>query len=215
MEFRFFDPTAALDVSRRNLPHWEQQDAYYFLTWRTADSIPAAVLEQWQRDRCEWLLQHGIDPELEDWQLELENLPEGEHQEFYRKFTGRWHEMLDACHGECVLRRPDLRGLVAQSLHSFDGQRYVLEAFVVMPNHVHALAGIAGQGAMKKLCRSWKHYTATKLNEILGRRGQFWQWESFDHIVRGRGSLEKFRQYIIDNPTNAQLKPEEYDLWVK
>ncbi|MDZ4286874.1 MAG: transposase [Prosthecobacter sp.] len=215
MEFRFFDPSAKVEVSRRNLPHWEQGDAYYFLTWRTADSIPTEVAEEWHRERAEWLLGHGINPELDDWQREVELLPEVAHREFYQRFTTRWHELLDDCHGQCVLRQPELSEVVAENLRRFDGERYELEGFVVMPNHVHVLAGIPGRGAMKRLCRNWKGFTAKRINKRLGREGQFWQWESFDHLVRSPSSFEKFRRYIAENPRKAGLRDGECRVWVK
>ncbi|SKB02817.1 Transposase IS200 like [Prosthecobacter debontii] len=215
MKFHFFDPASDVEVSRRNLPHWEQRDAYYFLTWRTADSIPATVLDQWLRERGQWLTDHGIDPAQEDWQRDLEKLPEAEHREFYRRYTERWHRMLDACHGECVLRDPNVSEIVAENLQHQNGHPYELEAWVVMPNHVHVLVGVPGRGALKTLCRNWKNYTAKRINQRLNRVGQFWQWESFDHLVRSEASLEKFRRYILDNPGKAKLSEGSYRMWSK
>lgn len=215
MEFRFFDPSAKTEITHGDLPHWEQMNAFYFITWRTADSIPADAIEKWQAEREAWLWVHGIDARKDDWQRELECLPEVEHQEFYRLFTTKWHSMLDECHGECVLRRPELSEIVEASLRHFDGDRYQLEAFAVMPNHVHVLAGIPGRGAMKKLCRGWKNFTARQINKTLGRQGQFWQWESFDHLVRSKASLEKFKEYIVNNPVKARLRAGEFRVWAK
>ena len=215
MNFGFFDPESKVDFSRRKLPHWEQRDAYYFLTWRTADSIPQSVLQQWLTERETWLQAHGINPVLKDWQREVEKLPEDDHKTFYREFTLRWLQMLDDCHGECLLRNPSLSEIVAENLHHQNGDKYELEAWVIMPNHVHVLVGVPGRNAMKQLCRNWKNYTAKRINESLNRQGQLWQWESFDHLVRSPASLEKFRQYILKNPTKAQLKNDEYRVWAK
>ena len=105
--------------------------------------------------------------------------------------------------------------IVETSLRHFDGDRYALEAFVVMPNHVHVLAGVPGRGEMKRLCRSWKNFTAMQINKAMGRKGQLWQWESFDHLVRSPASLKKFKAYIADNPVKARLREGEYRVWVK
>jgi putative transposase len=215
MEFRFFDPRAKTEITQGSLPHWEQLNAYYFITWRTADSLPTALLQRWQLQRDEWLRAHGIDPLAEDWQRELEMLPEIEHREFYTRFTAQWNALLDEGHGECVLRQPELSSIVEDSLLHFDGVRYALEAYVVMPNHVHVVAGISGRGEMSQLCRSWKNFTAMQINKALGRQGQFWQWESFDHLVRSPASLEKFRNYILKNPIEARLRDGEYRVWAK
>ena len=215
MEYRFFDPAAKTDVTHGNLPHWEQFNAFYFITWRTADSIPRPVLERWETERGQWLRSHGIDSAVEDWQRVFELLPEAARQEFHKLFTTRWNTLLDEGHGECVLRRAEPGGIVEDSLRHFDGDRYELDAFVVMPNHVHVLAGVSGRGEMKKHCRNWKNFTAMQINKHLGRSGQFWQWESFDHLVRTPASLEKFRQYILNNPVKAGLKEGEYRAWAK
>lgn len=215
MEFRFFDPSAKTEITHGDLPHWEQINAYYFITWRMADSIPAGVLERWQVERQAWLWAHGIDSRSDDWSRKLEELPDEVHREFYQRFTARWHGMLDECHGECVLRRPELSEIVETSLRHFDGDRYALEAFVVMPNHVHVLAGVPGRGELKRLCRSWKNFTAMQINKAMGRKGQLWQWESFDHLVRSPASLKKFKAYITENPVKARLREGEFRVWAK
>ena len=173
MPFHFFDPMAPVAITRRNLPHWEQRDAYYFIPFRTPDSFPREVLEWWLSERNVWLVQHGIDHAQADWQRDLEMLPAMEHRECYRTFANKWHENLDRGHGECLLRRPELSGIVAENFGHFDGDRYELNSFVVMPNHVHVLRGIAGRGTMRTQCRNWKKFTATKITERLRRSGQF------------------------------------------
>jgi putative transposase len=215
MDFNFFDPSAETEMTRRHLPHWEQRDAFYFITWRTADSIPSEVMAKWLQDREDWYALHGIATQEEDWQKQIEELPETLHREFYRLFTTKWHEMLDANHGKCLLRQVELRQIIAENLHHQNEVSYQLEAYVVMPNHVHVLVGIPGRDVMKRLCRNWKNYTAKKINAHLGSEGQFWQWESFDHIVRSAASLEKFRHYILENPQKARLSVDHSTAWTK
>src|SRR5437588_741617 len=107
-------------------------------------------------------------------------------------------EYLDKGYGDCVLKRPELARVVGDSLRHFEGQRYLLSDFVVMPNHVHVLAGLLGGTDMERQCKSWKKYAATKLNRALGRRGRFWQEESFDHLVRSPEQFDYLRRYIAD-----------------
>jgi REP element-mobilizing transposase RayT len=75
-----------------------------------------------------------------------------------------------------------------------------------MPNHVHALVTPLGAHLLSPILRSWKSFTAKKINASLGRSGAFWQKESFDHIVRSTASLGKFRQYILENPQSVVAK---------
>ena len=208
--FQFFNPAAPVEITHQNLPHWEQVGATYFITFRTKDSIPKDVMDRWMTGRREWLERHGINPGDLDLSWQIECLPDLLRKEYHQQFTSKWHDNLDECHGACVLRDAGLACVIADSLLHFDGVRCAMGDFVIMPNHVHLLAGIPGRGAMRRLCYSWKKYTSTEINKRIGGTGEFWQPESFDHIVRNAGSFEKFRKYIADNPKKARLKAGEF-----
>ncbi len=96
--------------------------------------------------------------------------------------------------------------MVADSLRCFDGDRYDLGDFVIMPNHVHLLVQFVGEGRLKKQCQSWKHFTAREINRSLGKAGHFWQGETYDHIVRSEFDFDRYRKYIAENPVKAGLK---------
>jgi putative DNA methylase len=49
------------------------------------------------------------------------------------------------------------------------------------------------------------------LNKVLGRSGQLWQHESYDHWVRDDDELERVVDYISDNPVKAGLVENAYD----
>ncbi len=108
------------------------------------------------------------------------------------------------------MRSPVLAQIVAASLRHFDGDRYELTDFVVMPNHVHVLAAFLDEKAMLEQCESWKHYTATQINRHLGRKGRFWQQDGFDHLVRTAGQFDYLRLYIAENPNKAKLREGEF-----
>ena len=59
--------------------------------------------------------------------------------------------------------------------------------------------------ALPRILHSLKGYTAKKANQVLGREGQFWQRESYDHIVRDRDEQLRIRRYILNNPVRAGL----------
>ncbi len=205
-----FDPSIEFTILDRRLPHWAQSGAVVFITWRTDDSMPAAVLAQWRADRCSWLRARGIDPNRSNWQAQLAGLQPAIQNEFHREFSERWHNALDAGHGACVLQRPELAQLVADSLKHFDGDRYLLFDFVVMPNHVHVLAAFREESAMLAQCESWKHYMATKINRVLGRKGRFWEQDCFDHLVRTEVQFLWLRRYIAENPSRARLAQGQF-----
>jgi type I restriction enzyme R subunit len=112
-----------------------------------------------------------------------------------------------------VLRRAELAKIVADSLLHFDGQRYHVSDFVVMPNHVHLLVCLLGQTEVESQCTSWKRFTATSINRQLRRQGRFWQEESFDHLVRSVEQFEAIQRYIAANPEKAGLAAGEYWLY--
>ncbi|MGD0348965.1 MAG: helicase C-terminal domain-containing protein [Verrucomicrobiota bacterium] len=198
--FAPFDPDAPVGIYGRHLPHWRQSSATYFVTFRLADSIPQDRLRQWERELAEWLKKN---PEPHS---------TAQKAEFHERFTERFQRWLDAGMGECVLRRPEISTVVEGALCHFDGERYVLGHYVIMPNHVHVVVRPVQGNLLKDIAHSWKSFTAHKLNEMLGRTGQLWQDESFDCIVRNALQLEKIGFYIRENPPKAGLRPGEFRL---
>jgi putative transposase len=209
MTFELFDPKGDVRIQQGNLPHWFQPGVTYFVTFRTADSVPQALAKAWYRRRDEWLRRHGIDPSSPNWKSQLRQSPEVD-REFNAKFTREFMDYLDRGFGECVLRNGALAQIVADSLRHFDGDRYTLGDFVVMPNHVHVLVCLHGATDIEAQCRSWKTFAARKINQRLSRRGRFWQEEAFDHLVRSPEQFEALQRYIADNPRKAHLAAGEF-----
>jgi REP element-mobilizing transposase RayT len=206
----FFNPNEDVEIQYGSLPHWMQSGVVCFLTWRTWDSIPASWIDVWAADRAAWLRKHGLDADDGTWHHQLAKLPREIRTEFNREFSGRFEAQLDKCQGECALRRPELSEIVARSLRHFDGERYTLYDFVVMPNHVHLLATFHTLGEMMDQCTNWKRFTSTAINRVLGRTGRFWQTECFDHLVRSEVRFLYYRSYIASNPDQAGLSAGEY-----
>jgi type I restriction enzyme R subunit len=213
MTFELFDPAMDVRITIGDLPHWYQPGVTYFVTYRTNDSLPVEVAALWYRRRDDWLQRHGIDPMKPGWKSRLHELPDAQQKDFHNTFSREFMEHLDCGHGECVLKRSELAAIVAENLHHFDGDRYLLADFVVMPNHVHLLLCLLGATDIEDQCYSWKRYTATQINRALGRRGRLWHEESFDHLVRTPEHFEYFRRYIANNPNKAGLRQHEYLHW--
>jgi putative transposase len=207
---QFFDPSQDVSVVERRLPHRSQAGTVCWITWRTWDSIPMPVLESWLAERRQFLQRLGIDDATEGWRGRIRSLPAAIQTEFHRTIFNKWNDQRDLRHGACALRRPELASIVAESLHRFDADRYDLTDFVVMPNHVHLLAAFPDEDAMLDQCESWKHFTATRMNRTLERKGRFWQQDGFDHLVRSAEAFAYFRRYIAENPQRAHLRVGEY-----
>jgi type I restriction enzyme R subunit len=205
-----FDPKQEFFIVERKLPHWSQAGTVCFITWRTADSIPQSVLNRWHGDRESWLRKNGIEPGNSDWKSRLRELSPELRSEFVRTFSRRWHRYLDSGMGDCVLRQSELSLIVADALKKFDGDRYELTDFVVMPNHVHLIAAFRDEAGMLSQCEAWKHYTARTINRELGKSGTFWQQDGFDHLIRSDDYFQAFRRYIAENGTKAGLQAGEF-----
>jgi putative transposase len=210
MQYEFFDPAGDVSIYYRHLPHWDQPGVLCFITYRTIDSIPAEVLNRWRTERAIWLRQHDIEPLSNDWRQRLQSLSTEVRRAYHIQFTSPWMECLDRCHGDCVLKQPHLARIVADNFLHFDERDYFLSDFVVMPNHVHVLAQFRDEGGLQRCCRNWKHFTARRINAVLGQTGHFWQVESFDHLVRSPEQFEYLRNYIARNPVAAGLRVGEY-----
>jgi type I restriction enzyme R subunit len=204
-----FDPQSEFFTEEHCLPHWSQAGSVVFITFRTNDSIPREVIERWDREKEDWLGRRGIATK-QPWFRVLPSLSKQDRADFQRTFHRAREEFLDTCHGRCLLKRPELARIVANSLLHFDGARYRMGEFVIMPNHVHLLAVFPTAEAMKVQCDSWLHYTAFQINQAIGEKGKLWQQEPFDHLVRSVQQYEDLRKYIADNPSKAGLGPEAY-----
>lgn len=208
-ELNFFDRKAEYSVIERHLPHWAQAGVVCFLTYRTEDSMPAAVIQRWIDERDALLKQHGIKPGA-DWKAALHRLPPKVSEALRWKFTERFDDFLDECHGACVLKRPELSKIVADNLRHLDNQDYWLTDLVVMPNHVHALAAFRSEPVMLPRIEAWKRYQARQINAALKDTGRFWQVDGFDHLVRSAEQFDHYRRYIADNPGRANLQDGEF-----
>jgi REP element-mobilizing transposase RayT len=119
---------------------------------------------------------------------------------------------LDDCLGACWLRRRKVASLVERALLHFDGERYFLLAWCVMPNHVHVMLEMRIGYRLGDQVRSWKSFTSRRANERLHRTGAFWSTDYFDRFIRGDRHYEIALNYIEYNPVKAGLVASP-ELW--
>jgi REP element-mobilizing transposase RayT len=229
---------------RGYLPHWERMGSTYFVTFRLAGTLPQSVLAAWAAEQEE---------AKERIRLRGDELTADEEAQIQHLFSDAVEAYLDAGEGGCWLRDARIAGLVADALKHFDGSRYQLHAWCVMPNHVHAvftvphavappsrrLKGVApassrperrsaafqaarrvapdsdrpdrdgrqdgGATPLAAILHSWKSFTANQANRTLGRTGEFWQREYYDHPIRDKADFRRCVRYTVDNPVKAGL----------
>ena len=177
-------PTHRGWYSRGYLPHFDRPDLLQMITFRLADALPAEKRAEWEQ-----MLRITDDTAR-------------------RKRIERY---LDASYGSCSLRDPRIARLVEDALLHFDGRRYRLLAWVIMPNHVHVLVETLPGYPLAEVAHSWKSFTAKEANKILGRSGALWQREYFDRFIRDERHLAHAICYIHDNPVKAGLVQQAED----
>jgi REP element-mobilizing transposase RayT len=176
--------------SRGYLPHFDAgAELPQFVTFRLADALPASIVSTWQD--------------------ELLNRPENEREAQLHRLI---EAFLDGGFGACHLREPLIAELVESAILHFDGTRYTLHAWVVMPNHIHALFTPRSIWSVSKIISSWKSFTAKEANKLIGRTGQFWQEDYFDRYIRIEHHFERVIEYIDLNPVKAGLCSKS-NLW--
>lgn len=199
----FLDPDAEIDKHEHRLPHWQQGEVWVFVTWRLGDSLPKAKLDQWQEERAVWLKHHP-----EPWDEKTE-------KQYHERFSRQIDEWLDQGAGSCVLKDSALSGVVVNALHHFDGERYGLDSFVVMPNHVHVLFRPLGKHTLGGILKSWKGFTGREINKRLGISGSLWQEDYWDRLIRNERHFAKCAEYIRENPVKAKLRKGQFVLFEK
>ena len=124
----------------------------------------------------------------------------------------RIEQALDRGHGASWLADMRIGNLVERAILHFDGTRYRLHAWTIMPNHVHVIATPLGEWTLAKITHSWKSLTATQANALLDRTGTFWAREYFDRAIRDEAHYANAIAYIVMNPVKAGLckRPEEW-----
>ena len=115
--------------------------------------------------------------------------------------------------GPLFLKQAAIAGLVVRAIRfgAVDLGHYKLQAFAVMPNHVHLL--VLPEVSPRQFMQTLKGFTAREANKVLGRTGEpFWQREYYDHWVRDAKEHTKIISYIENNPVQAGLvqSPEDY-----
>lgn len=178
--------------SRGYLPHYNNTGTIQSVTFRLADSLPQSKLR-----------------EIEE---ELSKVAPAKMDSERRKKIEAW---LDAGMGCCALRHPGLADLMQETLLKWDGDRYSLFAWCIMPNHVHVLMETISP--LSRIVQSWKSFTgrwALEKNAELGLGvpgNALWMREYWDRYIRDGDHFDNVRAYIERNPVAAGLCKQASD----
>jgi putative transposase len=177
---------ASIWRSRGYIPHFDQACLIQSITFRLYDAVPEALVEQWKRELA-WV---SKIPATDPRQVALKKRIEAYEDKGY---------------GVCGLRRADIASTAEQALLHFDGKRYRVIAWCIMPNHVHVVFETLEGYPVSEIVQSWKSYVAHEANRILHRSGKFWFREYHDRYIRNAEHLANAVEYVENNPVKAGL----------
>src|SRR5258708_7745765 len=207
--------------SERRRPHIHPPGATLFVTFRLAGSVPQATVRAYRAEK-EWLedqLKRARKLEKNEGgghsKGGLERLEQSRRQ-WVQKFEDVLHQ---AATGPMWMKNQEVADIVAKNINQLDGEAYLLDAYCVMSNHVHVvftpllteselkealdadghLVFTSENPGLSRIMQLLKGRSARDCNRSLSRTGQFWEHESFDHVVR-KGRLDATIKYVLNNP---------------
>lgn len=220
-------PYVYKEVTERHRPHFHPPGATLFVTFRLADSIPKTVLSLHRQEKA-WLDSEAV--RLHGLRLSADSPELRAHEarlfEFHRQWFKRFEETLHKAEtGPTWLKDEPVAAIVADALRWRDGRVYRLDTYCIMSNHVHAVfapnlseASLrakkttddkvifeSDEAPLDVIMHSLKSWTANQANALLERRGQFWEHESYDHVVRNDEEFHRIVAYVLNNPVKAGL----------
>ena len=195
---RFVNKNEYIHINGNKLPHWNQNDCVQFVTFRLADSLPQSKLFEYKKIKEEWLAAHP-----KPWD-------EATQEEYDRVIGTKIDKWLDAGYGSCILQDERIRKIVEDSILHFNGEKYNIHAYVIMPNHVHVLLSPIGEHLIQKIVGNWKVISSHQINKLRNTVGAVWEKDIFDRMVRDNEDFEAKFNYIAANPQG--IPPSSYTL---
>jgi hypothetical protein len=154
----------------------------FFVTFRLADSLPRELLDDWPRASSSLKLRRtSCDAFLAANPPRWDDINEAC---YHGPFSDKLDEHLAAAHGSCALGEPRLAQIVADRLHHFDGQRYDLGSYVIMPNHTRC-SSRSGMANLPDTLQGLKGVSSRLIHKTgLSALNPFWQPDYFDRLIR-------------------------------
>jgi putative transposase len=200
--FRGLNPYEPVTVYQRSLPHWRQRNATYFVTFHLADALPAAKQAELASFRREWELRHPPPRDEVTW------------TEFARSMFIKVEDWMDAGYGACWFKQQPYASELSRAMLHFHQQQYDLGCFVVMANHCHLVIRLYQGFDLEAIIGAIKRVTANFVNKLEQRRGELWQTESYDRIIRNEEHLYRVVPYIGNNPRRAGMPKDAWRRWI-
>jgi len=208
---------------QRRLPHWQPVGGVFFVTVCLKGAVSKQVLRK---------LRVTYEEDLMGFEREGEPLKEAKNLAHQQYLLGLFKAISKEVTDESYLAKFEVAEILKEQFHRYDGQLYHLIAYSIMYNHFHVVFDTGAQvwekgvdfdeneyvqvfDIMKKI----KGPSAYYANQYLGRKGGFWQLESWDRWIRDEKELGRWVEYTLMNPVKARLVqnwkdwPHNYYSW--
>lgn len=171
---------------RRNLPHLHYTEGNYFVTFRLKDSLPLKLIEE---------LRNSLEKDLAELSLKE------------KKLFKKYDELLDfGKYGENYLRNKKVASLIKETIEKYENKLYQVICYRIMPNHVHIVITILDIGkTLSDIMKLIKGSSSISINKLLDRKGNLWQAESFDRLIREEKEMYNIIKYVLLNPVKTNL----------
>lgn len=187
----------------RNLPHKLPLGNKFFITTRLVDSVPQSVIQQFELEQkiaIKFIEENHLSPD--DRKIQI-------GKQWKRNFAN-FDKYLDTnMEGNHWMKQDEIAKIVSDTLHYWDKKRYDLVAFTIMSNHIHLVIDTWDTEnyveTVTTIMQSIKRHTARQSNILLNREGQFWQRESYDHLIRNEREFKNIINYTAQNSVEAGL----------
>ncbi len=201
-DFRGLNESLPIQRYRRNLPHWRQAGASYFVTFNFTDAVPAAQQLELESIRREWLSKNK--PPLD----------EARWLEYAKSIFRRQERILDASFGCCLLARSEYAQELHRAILHFHEKRYEIGCFVIMANHCHLTMRPFNGFELENEIGAIKRASSRFIREREKLTIRLWQEESYDRIIRDEEHLWRVVQYIGRNPQAARISKTKWNRWL-
>ena len=212
---------------KHNLPHFQQPEQAYFVTWSLKDAVPKKALIRYTR-KLELLksqIAGAANSDSPDFKKrgsetappELQKL-KMEYYTLRKKYIKAYDDLLDADRNPHInLSKPEHTKVIIETLKFWDGVKLENYAFCVMSNHVHWVFRVFEKDKngdpvyLQDILYSVKRFSASRINVLENRKGELWQKESFDTTIRNEKHLARAIEYTLNNPVSAGIVKEWKD----
>jgi putative transposase len=205
---------------KNNLPHFDHIGMTFFITFRLFNSIETQKATTLKEER-----KKAVEAINKKWSKEEQRLARNKiEQRYFAQYDG----LLDhATHGDRFLMEEPCLQILKDAIHQFDGTFYRLEAYCIMPNHVHLVIDtstqIPGDQYFDTTVNEYK-YIKDIMHRIKGKSARLinlarnttgstvWLSENYDRYIRNESHYQYALNYTINNPVKAGLV-ERWEDW--